>query len=72
MIRNCLLCIGEWTAPLGKDPKRPDPIGGFAFTKIDQERALMFGGSGSNGRVNTAQFFNLEQRVNRSYNPMHV
>jgi hypothetical protein len=47
---------------LRQRPVRPDPIGGFAFVKIDQYRAAMFGGSGSNGRVNEAHLFNLEER----------
>ena len=65
---------GEWKAALHLDangapraqgvvPERPDPIGGFAFAKVDSDRALMFGGLGSKGRVNEARIFNLEKRV---------
>lgn len=47
--------------------KRPDPIGGFAFTKIDCNRALMFGGLGVNGRVNEARIFDFEERVRMNW-----
>lgn len=55
----------EWKAALagGRDAERPDPIGGFAFIKMDKDRALMFGGQGSNGRVNEARLFHFEERV---------
>ena len=72
----CSYTAGEWRAALHppgseterprRQPERPDPIGGFAFVKIDQHRALMFGGQGSNGRVNEARLFNLDERVRNS------
>lgn len=55
--------IDEWTAPLGEEAHRPDPIGTFAFTRFDEQRAIMFGGSGSKGRVNEVYVFNLHNRV---------
>ena len=55
--------IGEWRAPLGKEALRPEPIGTFAFTKFDHQRAIMFGGSGSKGRVNEVYIFHLDDRV---------
>ena len=53
----------EWTAPLDKGANRPGPIGTFAFTKMDQERAVLFGGHGSNGRVNEVYIFHFDNRV---------
>ena len=55
--------LGEWTAPLGREAHRPDPIGTFAFTKFDPQRAIMFGGSGPKGRLNEVYIFNLDNRV---------
>ena len=76
-MHDCIYAAEEWKAALHSPgteaerprqrPVRPDPIGGFAFVKIDQYRAAMFGGSGSNGRVNEARLFNLEERVRRSH-----
>jgi len=55
------LHTGTWSAPIGE--KRPDPIGAFAFPRIDCERALLFGGQGSRGRLNEAYLFYLDARV---------
>jgi len=56
-----------WTAPLGRDAFRPDPIATFAFTKCDWQRAILFGGRGSKGRRNEAFIFHLNSRVRQMW-----
>ena len=58
---------GTWIAPLGPNAFRPSPIGTFAFSKLDQHRALMFGGRGSCGRMNEAFILDLEDRVSSQF-----
>ena len=53
----------EWSAPLGKDAVRPEPLGGHCFTKFDSHRALLFGGRYESGRKNDTWIFDLEKRV---------
>ena len=57
-----VLChhTGAWTAPLGANALRPDPMGGMAFTKIDQHTALLFGGRCVKGRMDEVYMFNLD------------
>ena len=57
------IILGEWTAPLGPHAFRPTPVGTYAFSKFDKNRALMFGGFGPRGRVNEAFIFEFEDRV---------
>lgn len=52
-----------WTAPLGEEAVRPNPLGGHCFVKFDQRRALLFGGRYEDGRKNDTRIFDLEERV---------
>ncbi len=65
LIIRVLLVAGTWTAPLGPLAFRPRPTDGFAFSKIDQHRALMFGGRTSQGRMNEGFIFDLDDRVKK-------
>ena len=54
---------GCWEAPLGSDAHRPEPMAGCSFSKVDQHRALLFGGRTCVKRVNEMFLFDLDNRV---------
>ena len=54
---------GVWSSPQVKG-ERPPPCSRFTFTKVDQDRAVLFGGYRSGGvRVNDLYLFNLRKMV---------
>ena len=58
-----LVFAGCWVAPLGRDARRPEPMAAHSFSKVDQHRALLFGGRTCDERVNEVFLFNLDSRV---------
>ena len=54
---------GVWSSPQLKG-KRPPPWDSFTFTKVDQDRAVLFGGEQPGHiKVNDLYLFNLREMV---------
>ena len=55
--------LGNWVAPLGRDALRPEPMNGMGFSKVDQHRAILFGGKTIQGYMNELFVFDLSKKV---------
>ena len=59
-----LLCIlGNWTASLGRNATRPEPMSGMGFSKFDQHRAMLFGGKTIPAYLDGLFVFDLDRKV---------
>lgn len=61
---NLAMCIGVWSSPdIGGE--KPPPCSAFSFTKVDQDRAVLFAGyqPGQGARVNDVYVFNFRNMV---------
>ena len=68
----CIVILGNWTAPLGQDAVRPEPMSGMGFSKVDQHRAMLFGGKTIPAYMNEMFVFDLDRKVSEKGRNMRL